>query len=191
MFGPGKFTITKSDDRFKTDGLTSVVGRNNRVTNRSLVGGTYLDPHGLYLDPIVVQDRATGKTARIGFLLHNDVQQDNRGGDANSLGNPKSVSFLIDGGRLIQTSVTDAEQKFSGATSVVRMLNVVASEVSETAVVTLTPEDMAALAASKTVVVRVEGATHDWTIEAKQVSKNFLPNLAAFYRETNAGSAPQ
>jgi hypothetical protein len=185
LFGPGKFEITHSDDRFATDGESTIVGHNNRVSKKAVGGGLYIDWHGLYLEPMAVKSH-DGKIVKMGFVLHNEVQEDTMSGTLNLLGTPRKVSFLVDGTKLISADVTDGASKSDGTATYTRYLGTIGTNVAEGGVITLSTEDMAALAGARSIVLHVEGTTHNWTCEAPDIAKQFLPNVAAFYKEVIA-----
>lgn len=74
LFGPVKFRIEQSDDRFSSSPTTTILGRNNCVSKKSPAGGVYINAYGVYLEPAVVKSRADGKVLRIGFFLHNETR---------------------------------------------------------------------------------------------------------------------
>ena len=86
MFGPGKFKVEQTDDRFSTSPTTMTIGRNNRVTKKSPVGGIYIGSQGFYLDPVVVKSRGDGKVVQVGFAAENRTELDTTYGSPNSLG---------------------------------------------------------------------------------------------------------
>lgn len=181
LFGPGRFTIEQTDDRFSTSPTTMVIGRNNRVTKKSPVGGIYISGQGLYLDPVVVKSRADGRLVRVGFVVENRTEIDTTYGSVNSLGSLRRVSFLVNGSQLIPATVTAADRQFSDSITYNSISNSASSGLSEGGMIYLKAEDMAVLANASTVAVQVEGTRQTWTIEAKDVSKPFLVNIRAFY----------
>ena len=183
LFGPGKFRVEQSDDRFSTTGLTTRSGVNNRVTKKSAGGALYIDWRGLYLDPAVSKNRDTGKVSSVGFLLHHETYAFAGIGAGNELGLPQRVSFLLPGGRIIRADVQNADVKVGEGDGYNRYTGVAPPNIREAGTLTLSLEDMAAVANAPSVTINVEGSKQSWTIEAKDVSKTFLPNLAKFYAE--------
>jgi len=180
LFGPGKFKIEATDDRFSTSATTMVIGRNNRLTKKSPAGGIYINGQGLYLNPVAVKSR-DGNLVQIGFLVENQTDIDTNYGSPNSLGALRKVSFLVNGTKLIATPVTAADQRFSNAIAYNTITNSASSALSERGMIFLKTQDMAALANAATVAVQIEGTSQTWTVEAKDISKPFLANVRAFY----------
>ncbi|WEK45846.1 MAG: hypothetical protein P0Y56_12530 [Candidatus Andeanibacterium colombiense] len=187
LFGPGKFTIAQTDDRFSTSPTTAIVGHNNRVTKKSPVGGFYIGPEGFYLDPMVIKTRADGKVVQTGFVVENRTDIDTLYGSPNNLGSLQRVGFLLDGGRLISVPVSAPEQRFSDRVDYNTITRSASSAVYERGMLYLQPADMAALAAAKSVAVQVQGSKQTWTIEERDISKSFLANIRAFYQQQIAG----
>lgn len=187
QFGAGKFKIEQSDDRFAGDGLTTFTGRHNRLSNRSVTGGVYIDGKGVYLDPMVIKSRADGKVERVGFVIYNDTEQDSKFGSLLLFGGFRKISFLLDGGKLISAEIKDSAAQTTGGASFNRYTGSASANVRESGTITISLENMAALAAAHTVAVQLQGGERSQTFEANQISKQFLSNLAVFYREQIKG----
>lgn len=183
LFGPGKFRIEQTDDRFSTRPTTMVIGHNNRVTKKTPAGGIYINEQGLYLDPVVVKSRADGTVVRVGFMIENRTDVDTAYGSPNSLGLLSRVNFLIGGTRLIPGAVTAAEQRFADRTDYNSISGSASSGLTEGGMVYLAPSDMAALASATSVAIQIQGSRRSWTIEEKDVAKTFLANVRSFYEQ--------
>src|SRR5206468_4321608 len=94
-----------------TSGLTTRTGTHNRVTNKTVRGGIYGDYHGLYLDPIVVKRKNDGVVTLVGFLLHHVTTESSMVGDADTIGIPKRVVFLMPDGKLITANVKEGDRR--------------------------------------------------------------------------------
>jgi len=158
-----------------------VIGRNNRVTKKSPVGGIYINAQGLYLNPVAVKSRADGRLVQLGFVVENRTEIDTTYGSVNSLGSLRRVRFLVNGSRLIPAPVSAADQRFSDAIAYNSISNSASSALSESGIIYLKAEDMAVLANASSVALQIEGSRQTWTIEAKDVAKPFLGNVRAFY----------
>lgn len=188
LFGPGKFKVEQTDDRFSTSPTTMFVGHNNRVTKKSPVGGIYMGSQGFYLDPVVVKSRADGKVTQVGFVVENRTELDTTYGSPNSLGSLQRVSFLVDGGRLIVATVSAPEQRFSDHVDYNTISRSASSGLNESGMVYIQLADMAALAQAKNVAIQVQGTSRSWTIEADDISKSFLQNIGTFYQQQVAAA---
>ena len=98
------------------------------------------------------------------------------------------MSFLIDGGRLIAARVSAPDQRFSDRIDYNTISRSASSALNESGMLYLQPADLAALAHAKSVAIQVQGSRQSWTIEEKDVSKSFLENIRAFYREQIAAA---
>jgi len=181
LFGPGKFKIVQSDDRFSNAPTTMTFGQNNRVTKKSPVGGIYMGSYGLYLDPLVIKSRSDGAIVQLGFAVRNSTMHDTTYGAPNRLGKIANVSFLVDDNRLITARVQASEQHFEDRIFYNSIDRSASSDIDETGMITLTRDDIEALAHAKSVAIKVVGSERSWTIEAGDVAKPFVQNIRTFY----------
>lgn len=181
LFGPGKFKIEQVDDRFSIEPTIMIMGRNNRISKKSPVGGIYTNAQGLYLEPLVIKSRADGTVVKIGFLFHNEATLDTTYGSPNSLGIPRTVSFLLNDSRLIAAPVTQGTKEFGEGMFYNSISNSASSSVRENGMVLLSSGDMAAIASATSVSIKIEGSTRSVIYESRDIAKTFLPNIASFY----------
>lgn len=182
LFGPGKFEISEVDTRFSSPPQEAWMSQNNRVSSRSVVGGKYLDANGVYLNPTVARDKATGMVSTLALMLVNKCTLDTLYGSPNCLGIPKAVEFLIDGAPL-SLPVVGGDQKIQETTSYNTVSRSASKNVTETGLVELTKGQYEAILAAKELVVRVVGATRSVTYEQKDLAPAFVGNLASFYEQ--------
>jgi len=180
LFGPGQFTIEKNIDRFSTDGIATMIGKNNRVSKKSPVGGVYVGPGGIYLEPEAELRQSDGSLARLGFLIHNETESDTLYGSPNALGSLRQITFILDGGGPVAFPITDSDEKVSGTAQYNTITHSASSGVSERGLVTLTREQFHEIANAQTIAVKIEGSTRSVVFNERDVSKSFLPNLRAF-----------
>lgn len=181
LFGPGKFKVEQSDDRFSASPNTTWVGRNNRVTKRSPVGGTYIGSQGFYLNPFISRNRKDGTPVELGFMVENRTEIDTTFGSPNSLGRIERIAFLIDGSTLISAQVHASEERFGERTDYNSILESASSSLTENGVIFLSINEMIALAGARTVAIKIEGSRQSWTIEVDDVSGSFLNNIRQFF----------
>lgn len=131
---------------------------------------------------MVIKDRATGKLTQIGFILHHKTSDSGMGVD-NTIGTPRRISFLFPDKRLIQADVKGGTRKLGRIGNFDRFTRSAESDITESGIVSVAADEMKALAAASSLAVHVEGEDRSWTIEAKDVSKPFFQNLAAFYQQ--------
>src|SRR5690348_6948352 len=131
LFGSGKFKIEKSSDRFSTDGLGMIVGKNNRVSSKSPVGGVYIGPGGIYIEPEAQVAQADGSLARLLFLIHNETESDTLYGSPNRLGVLRQITFILDGGSPIAFPITNSDNQMSDAIQYNTITHSASSAISE------------------------------------------------------------
>jgi hypothetical protein len=173
LFGPGKFKIEKTVDRFATDGLFSITGKNNRLSRKSPAGGIYIDAGGVYLEPDAVIRQADGLLISIAFLIHNDTESD-------TLGTLRQITFIIDGGSPIAFPIKDAVNKMGETVQYNSITHSASSGISERGLVVLTPVQFHTIANASTIAVKLEGSDRSVVFNERDISKTFLPNLKTF-----------
>lgn len=181
LFGPGKFKVEQTDDRFSDAPTTIFTGRNNRVSKKSVVGGVHVDDKGMYLEPLVVKSRADGSVVRTGFVLHNKTQLSSDYGSPNSIGIPQRASFLIDGTKLIKASIYRGESSSGDRIDYNSVGRYASIAIAESGTIFVTPDQMQAIANARTVAIKIEGSRRSVVYEPKDIGKKFLKNVRSFW----------
>jgi hypothetical protein len=180
LFGPGKFKIEKTVDRFATDGLASITGKNNRISKKSPAGGIYIDGSGIYLEPNAMVRQSDGSLVHLALLIHNETDHDTLFGSPNSLGTLRQITFIISGGNPMAFSISQAESKVADTIQYNTVTRSASSAVSERGLVTLTPEQFHQIANASTIAVKLEGSERSVVYNERDIAKSFLPNLQTF-----------
>ena len=180
LFGLGKFKIEKSADRFSTDGLATIIGKNNRVSSKSPVGGVYIGPGGLYIEPEAQVTQADGSLVRLLFLIHNETESDTLYGSPNRLGLLRQITFIVDRGSPAAFPITNSDDKVSDAIQYNTITHSASSAISERGLVALTREQFHQVANARTIAVKIEGSDHSVIYNERDIAKGFLLNLRAF-----------
>lgn len=183
LFGPGKFKIEQTDDRFSDGPTVTFMGLNNRISKKSPAGGIYINGQGLYLEPLVMRNRADGKIARVGFFFHNETEIDTTYGSTNSIGVPQSIVFIIDGSKRVSVPFVQGGAAFGDGIQYNSMSRSASSSLRETGLAYVSVEDMEAIAQAKSIAVKIEGSKRAAIFDEKDIAKSFLANIAAFYAE--------
>ena len=181
LFGVGKFKVQQSDDRFSTDGSTTYSGLNNRVSKRSVAGGTHIDGKGMFVEPVAIARKADKAIIALSLFIHNETDFDTAYGAPNSIGVPQRITFLADSGPPIVLIVSNSDRKWSDVPTYNTFSRSASSRISETGFADLTAEQFHRIASASVLVVRIEGSVRSVVYEAKDISKSFIPNLLAFY----------
>ncbi|MCB2058051.1 MAG: hypothetical protein H6916_10865 [Novosphingobium sp.] len=178
-FGLGKFRIEQSDDRFSADGLTTVSGKNNRISKKSVNGGTHIGCDGMFVEPVAIKRQADGSIVGLSFYVHNDAFDDTAFGST-SIGTLRRIAFVTGEGQPISLPITDGGTRWGRITynSASRSAS---SQVFETGIAELTPEQFRRIINATLLAVRIEGNGRTVTYEARDISKSFIPNLRTFY----------
>ena len=180
LFGPGKFKIERTADRFSTDGLATTICKNNRVSKKSPVGGVYIDAGGIYLEPQAEIRQSDGSLVRLGLLIHNETESETLYGSPNRLGVLQRVTFILDGGRPIAFPITNSDDVVSDSARYNTITHSASSAISERGLVALTREQFHQIANARTIAVKIEGSNRSVVYDERDVSKGFLPNLRTF-----------
>jgi hypothetical protein len=180
LFGPGKFKIEQSDDRFSTDGLGTYVGRNNRISKKSIAGGTHIDAKGMFVEPLAIRRKSDGSLVSVGFYIHNETDYDTAYGSPNKIGVPQRITFLPDGGEPIAVAITSGGSKWSDRVSYNTISRSASSNIQESGFADVTIGQFRRIASATSLAVKIEGSERAVIYDERDVSKSFLTNLRAF-----------
>jgi hypothetical protein len=190
LFGPPKFKVSQSDDRFSTDGATTFAGQWNRISKKSLAGGVHIDDMGVFVEPMVIKDRASGKILKIEFLVHNEVSEDSAGlGNQLAFGQLQRITFLADNGPPIALTIRNGDREQIGGITYNTVSRMASTHVSESGFAELTEGDFQRIMAAGTLLVKVEGSRRSMVYEARDVAKSFQENLRSFWKGYVQGRA--
>ena len=181
LFGLPKFKVDQSDDRFSADGLTTYTGMWNRISKKSLAGGTHIDASGVFVEPVAIKKKADGIIVAMSFFVHNDVLDGTGPGAALTLGDPQQISFITGEGAPIQLSITRGKQQWSDITAYNSVTHTASTGVTETGFADVTPEQYQRIMNAPQLLAKIEDEKRSMTYEAKDVSKGFQANLKVFW----------
>jgi len=178
LFGPDKFKIVPADARFEDGGTTLTTSLNNRISRKSVVGGTHLDAKGVFVDPFV--RKASGTVLELGFVVTNLAEYSTNYGTPNTLGTIMEIAFAPEGAAPVVLKVDGTAPKWSDAVSYNTISRSASSGITEVGYVTLTIEQYESVAKAVHLAVRIVGSEHSVTYEPGDISSSFLPNLREF-----------
>jgi hypothetical protein len=181
FFGPDDFVVKQSDNRFSVDHNPTFVGQNNRISSKSIAGGTYINSDGMYVEPMVTKELQTKRVIFLGVVVANRTSEDTKYGDVNSLGAPQTITFLLNESRPIVLQIRQGDTKSSGAAAYNSVGNYASVDVVESGIATLTVQQYQNILAANSVAVRIQGSKRTVTYETDDISKSFLPNLKTFF----------
>jgi hypothetical protein len=188
LFGPPKFKIEQSDDRFSTNGTTTYHGLWNRISKKSLAGGVHIDARGVFVDPSVVIKRADGSVAALLFVVHNEVSLDSAGmGDALSFGQLERITFVTGEGEPIALPIDRSTSDGTGPTTYNSISRMASTDVRESGVAAVTPEQYRRIMAAPALLAKIDGSRRSMVYEAKDIAKDFRPNLQKFWAYVEGG----
>lgn len=174
--GPA-YTVKQLDARFSESESTVYAAEGNRISRKSMAGGTHIDHTGLQINP-VAEVAPDGRVASLYLALVNVTSRDTHMGAPNSIGTPRRIVFLIDGDLLainLRGEMRYADVIHSNAQS--RGASV---GIQETGMGPISVADFARIVNAETLVVRVEGSRRSHTYEAGDIDASFRENLRAF-----------
>jgi hypothetical protein len=180
IFGAPKFTMRQSDDRLSADERTIWTSDGNRISKRSVAGGTHIDSKGVFLNPGVVVSRTTGKVKLITLALVNLTERISSIGTLNAFGRPRRVSFITGEGAPIVLEITNAEQRF-GEVHCSEYAIGCTTPLIESGLAVIDVEQYRRLMAASALAIKVEGSDRARVYEARDIERSFIPNLTAFY----------
>lgn len=181
LFGLPKFKVEQSDDRFSTDGLTTYSGLYNRISKKSLAGGTHIDDKGVFVEPIAIKSKADGKLVKLSFFIHNEADMSTNYGSPLTLGTPLKISFLTGEGSPIALPINRGETAYGDVPTYNSITRSASSSVRESGFADVTPEQYLRIINATALAVKIEGDKRSMIYEVKDVSKTFIPNLKSFY----------
>jgi len=180
LFGPGKFEIVQTDSRFDASGNVSLASRNNRISKKSIAGGTHLDATGVFVNPSVTKDGKTGQPVVLGLVILNKASFDTTYGSPNTLGIIQEIAFAPESGPPIVLPVIGGDHDWSETTSYNTVTQSASKDIAESGIAPITLEQYQAIVSAKSVAVRIVGSKRSVTYEAKDLAPSFLPNLKTF-----------
>lgn len=183
LFGPAKFEILQADSRFDESGNVVLSSRNNRISKKSIVGGTHLDANGVYVNPTVKRDRHSGQLVELGLVILNKTGFDTTYGSPNSLGIIQEIAFATDLGKPIVLPVIGGDFSWSETTSFNSVTQSASKDIEESGLAPLTVEQYEAIISAESVAVRIVGSKRTVTYEAKDLTPAFIQNLKSFLDE--------
>lgn len=181
LFGLPKFKVEQSDDRFSIDGLTTYSAMWNRISKKSLAGGTHIDAKGVFVEPIVIKNRSNGSLQRLAFFIRNEAFYDTAYGAPLTFGTLKKITFLTGEGMPIALAIEKPESRWNDVTSYNSVTKSASSGILESGFAPVTPDQYQRILAATGLAVKVEGDKRSMIYETKDISKTFIPNLKSFY----------
>lgn len=180
FFGPGEFTITEADNRFNETKNTIVTSSNNRISSKSIIGGTHIDADGVFFNPAVVKD-ANGNVLSLSFHIKNKTNYDTKYGSPNRLGLLETVSFAPDGQSPIIKNIGNADADWSDATYYNSVSQSASSNILESGRIILSVSEYQTIMNADKLAVKVTGNKGAVVYEPGDISSNFKINLMTFF----------
>lgn len=180
LFGPGKFKVEQTDDRFSTDGLATYAGHNNRISKKSVAGGVHVDGKGMFVEPVAIKRKTDGAIVSVGFFVHNETDYDTTYGSPNNIGTPNRITFLPDDGQPISVPIGSGGSKWSDRVSYNTISKSASAEIQETGFAELPIEQFHRISRATRLAVKIEGSERSVVYEERDISKAFVTNLQVF-----------
>lgn len=178
--GPA-YTVKQLDARFSESENTVYAAEGNRISRKSMAGGTHIDHTGLQINP-AVEVRPDGSIASLYLSLVNVTSAGTRFGSPNSIGTPQRIAFLADGD-LITVNLLIGDVNHAGRINYDSLTRSASVDVRETGHGLIDPADFMRIVNAETLVVRVEGSRRSHTYEAGDIDATFRENLRKFAKQ--------
>lgn len=176
-----QFTIKEADTRFSESNDALYLSQGNRISTKSIVGGTHIDDKGVFINPFVSKDRKTGEIKLLGFNIVNKTGYDTNYGSPNQLGVIKEVTFRLSNGNIISLTATNQDSATSDTISYNSVSRSASYDKNEAAIVSITKEQLKQLASTKQLLCKIIGTTRSVVYEQDDISSDFVPNINKFY----------
>ncbi|MBD3730995.1 MAG: hypothetical protein IE933_14985 [Sphingomonadales bacterium] len=181
LFGLPKFKIEQSDDRFSTDGLTTYSGLYNRISKKSLAGGVHIDAKGVFVEPVAIRDRTSGKVVALSFFIHNEASFDTAYGAPLTFGNLQRITFITGEGAPIALDIAQGKTRWDDVSSYNSVTRSASRDITESGFADLTQDQYARIIHATALAVKIDGDKRSMVYETRDISKSFIPNLTEFY----------
>jgi hypothetical protein len=182
LFGPPKFQVQHSDDRFSSSKAHSVFGVYNIISKKQL-GYVIALGDGLFIDPLVT---TSGDQKLIALAVSNHCTSYDAGKWV-CVGRPETLSFITGEGEPINLSVHDGDVKI-GAANYNTVTHDTSVTITETGAAELSQDDYARIMNAPTLAVKISGSDKSIVFENKVIDGNFQANLKSFYMDYIAGN---
>ncbi len=174
------YRTSESDARFSTGNLSIIRAHGCRISTKSIAGGTHVNDSGLFLDPFIGKNIKTGQIENAGFYLENLYDSSSLYGSPNELGRVSSVVINVDG-EAVPLHLLSADFTHStGGTNYNTVDRSVSVSMHDHAILSLTPEKLAAIIRGKEMAAQVIGSRGSVVYEPSDISRDFREKLARF-----------
>jgi len=181
LFGPGEFTITQADNRFEESKNITYYSSNNRISTKSVAGGTHIDGKGVFLNPVAVRSSDNSSLISILFDIYNMTQFDTAYGGPNRLGILSKVSFVVDGQSPIVKEVEGPNSDWADVPYYNSVSRSASSEIIESGAIFLTKSEYEKIMNASSLAVKVSGSERSVIYEPSDITPDFMANLKTFY----------
>lgn len=182
LFGPGQFTITKADNGFDETKNVTYFSTNNRISTKSVAGGTHIDGKGVFFNPVAVRSPDDSELIAVLIDINNMTQFDTAYGGPNRLGILNKVSFVVDGGSPILKEVKSSSSDWSDVPYYNSVSRSAASDIIESGTIYLTKAEYKQVMQATELAVKLSGSERSVIYEPSEISADFIPNLKTFYK---------
>jgi len=177
-----KFTVKEMDTRFSENKDPLYLAENNRISTKSIAGGTHVDDTGVFLNPFVSKSRDTGEIVLLGLYVINKTFYTTTHGGVNQLGKIREVVFRFSSGELITLDATDQKNRSSDIISYNSVAQYASYDKWETGVIRISKEQLKKLASVNKVSCKIFGSKQSVVYEEKDIAPEFLENISQFYK---------
>ena len=175
-----KFSVKPVGDRFSTHEGQMLRSEKNRISSKSIAGGTHYDGKGVFMNPYVSKSK-NGSPTSMGLMVINDTDFNTMAGAVNQLGSIKKATFIINGQDKLVVNIEPlapihADLPWYNSTG-----RYATRDKIEMGQMPLSKTQLSAIANARTIACKLEGSRKSVTYNEGDITETFIPNIKAFY----------
>ena len=177
--GPAPFAIKQADNRFSESKIAVYTSQNNRISSKSIAGGTHINARGVFINPYISK-KPNGKIDSLGFNITNLTDTSSLYGSPNQLGIIQEISFKLSNGHLVKAQASGQKSQHYGGVYYNSVTRGASMEKSESAIVEISKKDFIELANAKSIACKITGSKRSVTYNQSDIADTFLANIKSF-----------
>ena len=176
--GTPAFVINESNDGFSKNKNVIFTSQHNRISTKSLVGGTHIDNTGVFINPTVVKTPDHKKVLLLALQVSNQSFLGSSTGRALLFGRLDSIIFKVNDNDLIelkmggQASATAGGAYIAGAAAY--------QDVNESGLAYISKANYMKIVNAKTISCKITGSYQSMIYKHSDISDDFIKNLKTF-----------
>jgi len=177
--GTPAFTIKQLDNSFSESKNITHASEGNRISSKSIAGGSYIDKDGVYLNPFI-EKTTQGETITLGFSIENHTNYNTSFGGVNQLGTITKVAFKFEDDTLMTFDISNNETNQGDTINYNSVSKYAGYDVLERGTFSITKEQFKRLTTTP-LSCKISGTKQSVVYNNDDISAAFTANLAIFY----------